>query len=106
MREIKFRTWDKRFKNMIYSGAMAILYLNDKDHEIMQFTGLLDRNKKEIWEGDIVTFHLGRDYKGTIEWSDDESGFQIMPYFRWLTPRLEIEVIGNIYQNPELLEDK
>jgi len=118
VREIKFRAWDKRFNNMVYAGAMAILYLNDKDHEIMQFTGLHDSNGKKIWEGDIIRIPREKDiwqirwhYHGfclsrkrkphTVDWGADEEG-----YINYSRLWEEIEVIGNLYENPELVKEK
>jgi hypothetical protein len=105
MREIKFRAWDKRFKRMVYSGAMAILYLRDDDHEIMQFTGLHDFMKKDIYEGDILSFvPLGHPkfenpyIPFQVFWKGQEARFS-----DW-TPRNPIYIIGNIYETPELLK--
>ena len=140
MRTIKFRAWDKVGKQMsepfalfgeftlmgavhswqheFRSGGDSIGYLNDL--EIMQFTGLLDKNGKEIYEGDILTFldaetistENGMDFnesmgRGVVEWCDYEG--------RWdVTNRDSVdledifgepgtEIIGNIHENPELL---
>ena len=117
-REIKFRAWDKLNKEMldwedIKHWDFYCLCPPINRHEFMQFTGLYDKNKKMIWEGDwfkskwrtdpyMIIFQDGG-FKGIYQWQtkNDVSGF----YFD--TREAESgEVIGNIYENPELLEDK
>lgn len=86
------------------------------DVVLMQSTGLLDKNGVEIFEGDVVQFedcYTETDFlyvnKGVIEWS--QSGFTISNrdsvMMEDLLDRgsLDVEVIGNIYENPELLDD-
>ena len=68
---------------------------------LMQFTGLLDKNGKECFEGDIVKNHNG--YLKTIEWED--GGFVIKGKTKTdFDCGDTIEVIGNIYETPELLK--
>lgn len=71
-----------------------------------QFTGLLDKNGKEVFEGDIIKSEIyEKEDTGTIEWSNDGlyivNGNHLQDYHFG-----KIEIIGNIYQNPELLEIK
>ena len=120
MREIKFRAWDKDDKVMLsweyhlysYAKNQGMSSMEWFDHEIlMQYTGLKDIEKKEVYEGDIVyeTF-MGEDdvYKGEVVWFD--SGWFIKTKEHGtlaLTDCSEsIEVIGNIYENPELIGGK
>jgi hypothetical protein len=118
MREIKFRAWDKENEEM-YDVAMIDVETGEvayTDHptgynadalleqvELMQYTGLKDKNGKEIYEGDII---LRQDEVGRIEFSEDGSFLIRFPHHlaRMNATWGPIEVIGNIYENPELLE--
>ena len=132
MREIKFRAWfdghmyevakldfwgdpDQATCDMArmslteYGNVEEIfdVYLNEV--ELMQYTGLKDKNGKEIYEGDIldVILHNGEHENFLIQWDEREAGFEaynrdrsnyILSYI-WD----ECEVIGNIFENPELM---
>jgi hypothetical protein len=116
MREIKFRVFSRG--KMFYvnePGRMIPLggYAPSQD-SLMQYTGLKDKNGKEIYEGDVVKFDtrdIGGDIGiGVVEWCDD---FTIGNYPGWMLwcPRwayrmelLGCDIIGNIYENPELIE--
>ena len=137
MREIKFKAWDKKKKEIgvLTSNALKELLLNDcfnalqEDYELMQFTGLKDRNGKEIYEGDILMYRNNMSVKNPGvpfdsyhkvcfgeydfgEYEDQEDGYgwyiqdvDVENYGSSLTPISSdmYEVIGNIYENPELI---
>ena len=113
-REIKFRAWheadgrmvypfSKGFNNILSNGDLLNSYEN-----IMQFTGLKDKNGKEIYEGDMVRWEdiqddgYGCGYLTTIEEPVYFGGGAFYPICTM--PEKQFEVIGNIYENPELLK--
>ena len=116
MREIKFRAWDKLNKEMnniefinfqerrAYKNDVS--YLNFNDTELMQYTGLNDKNGKEIYEGDILFESFGEEYFKVVF----ENGIfraEADGYSSDLENYDDIcEVVGNIYENPELMEDE
>lgn len=115
MREIKFRTWDKE-DGFVYSDKTncchfdAVCYDNEN---IMQYTGLVDKNNKEIYEGDIIKLDgvCGDDGIYQIYYEEDFAGFAITKHIDKSSSESfgygeshHCEVIGNIYENPELLK--
>ena len=131
MREIKFRAWNKKTKEIYYESeeyrtnrgeyrmlisiddigegkdiidiAVAILH---KDFIVMQYTGLKDKKGKEIYEGDIILATIienllpsgeNSEYvdKRVVEWNKEQGGFAFAED--------EYEIIGNIYENKDLL---
>lgn len=141
-REIRFRAWDKATNEMIVEGFHVFgeytlfniigQYLLENalgkgslerynDVEVMQFTGLKDKNGKEIYEGDILRLHNEEEdygmgpnyhyrqvfYKGGAFCVDWEFGEYDRTAIGWALDKwgldMSTEVIGNIHENPELL---
>lgn len=119
-REIKFRAWDKEKNIMLDVLAVEVGmpkghntihpngsdYMNEEECELMQYTGLKDKNGKEIYEGDIVskTMSVGGGNKERfgemVEWDYSKLGRRAEDYKKnW-------EVIGNIWENGDLLLTK
>ena len=117
-REIKFRVWFPCGKpNPFMSRALSIYDISTPtgvDHVVLQYTGLKDKNGTEIYEGDIANTGYGVDvieYSDTIVF-DGSGGCHPGFYFKNEISELQYhmdmdtcEVIGNIYENPELLEN-
>lgn len=121
-REIKFRAWDKRNKEFIASGFHVIgettmfsivenYCWDNRDSEIgettmerlgevliSEFTGLKDKNGKDIYEGDIVKNYNG--YVYVVEWTESRDS---EPCFGISNDPPMPEVIGNIYEDGNLL---
>lgn len=128
---LRFRAWDKEFKEMVQVDALVFdeqiikaTYKNGnvvkeelKNYVLMQSTGLTDKNGKEIFEGDIVTDgHTTGDIKnhatygfymvddnGTERWFSDAATIEDFEEDAKDVSEI-LEIIGNIHTNPELLE--
>ena len=124
----KFRAWDSHEKKMFTNAQLIIwngnVYANDNsklsvdnlkgwnvdEKYLMQSTGLLDVNGKEIFEGDVVDVF---DSRYTVFYDSENASFRLKPRDkRWNTDYMSnyaheasFEIIGNIYENPELLEE-
>ena len=130
MREIKFRAWVKDSKSMIEDvlpihNEVYRLYCRDFEQdtdryqnlgsaEIMQYTGLKDKNGKEIYEGDIVRCPLKHNEHLNYEVVFDYGSFTGVRHLDGYDVKVVTasmmsimgEVIGNIHDNPELLENR
>ncbi len=135
MREIKFRAWDLVTKTMqdvpaiFYASGEKLKMVNMSENrrfEFMQYTGLKDKNGVEVWEGDILQpeqFNLKPVYwhgcggeRAVVAWEDNVfgwvldfytmfggEGYEQLKYFK--KHRSDWVIIGNIYENPELLKE-
>jgi uncharacterized phage protein (TIGR01671 family) len=130
MRKLKFRAWDTTNKKM-YDRVLAgpgdpcsIVWDEDR-HEwvqfddacgvIMQYTGLIDSNGVEIYEGDIVSTGHATDVVEWIEAIDTDRDWQhctgflihLLPMnITYKYSQLNVKVIGNVYEHPHLIPNK
>jgi hypothetical protein len=111
MREIKFRAWDSLADVWIENIASQELWFIERPPtyiDIMQYSGLRDKQGVEIYEGDILEsgnlhYKLVWEDGKACELHNKKDKYAPRFTFNYLD---EIEVIGNIYENPELLEEK
>lgn len=113
-RKIKFRAWDKGKREMREvrdshwdaNGGLEVEYscqpMDEACHgsdTLMQYTGMKDKNEKEIYEGDILQAPINAMVEGTqtlkVDWA--------LGFWKGHMVYKESEIIGNIYENPELL---
>lgn len=89
------------------TGLSKLIVLREVYPETVgEYTGLTDKNGKKIFEGDFIRSNSGRGY---IEYYPNDCAFDVVDDhgFLWLISEMSnIEVIGNIHDNPELLEEK
>lgn len=127
----KFRAWASQIKQMVYMGGpKCVLYEFDEDEEwgmffpfkskqaclsgydsIMQFTGLHDKNGRDIYEGDLLKHENSKEKDHAFEVIFEDGGFRLRQLWQKEYPnsmtsgaRLirELIYIGNIHENPEL----
>jgi uncharacterized phage protein (TIGR01671 family) len=130
MRKIKLRCWNTNEKRWYFHGEeiwslrpeITLVLNNTPKREnlvLMQWTGLKDKNGKEIYEGDLLIDNDLEAVRYKIVWYDDQAGFEIEalidkegnwdivePLDEFISGELSLpifEIIGNIYENPELL---
>lgn len=130
---IRFRAWHNTWEEMSEvkrirfddEGNVTTVLFIGKDLgvnakideiELMQSTGLFDENDKEIFDGDILKVKImsGQSWLETVRYNDVKAMFvskevkrkvlESPLYDLFITDLLEVEVIGNIYENPELVE--
>jgi uncharacterized phage protein (TIGR01671 family) len=131
MREIKFRAWDEANKKYIEWHDFSIVFDSDSLYELLcgniknfileQFTGLRDKNGREIYEGDVITSAISRAHQeelgcsitGVVNYEPCLGSYDITSIFDdedfckfSEIDEFNIFVIGNIHEKPELLESK
>ena len=120
MKGLKFRVWEEREKeydtwsyilddsgNLFRNAYGALIECDKKDYIIEQYTGLEDKNGKEIYEGDIVSVrnkNRKNEYDiGVVEFG--KAAFRC-PFLLGKYHSGQVEVIGNIHENADLMEKK
>jgi len=110
VREIKFRAWNKIYEIMIPNGGWEGIYDFKDDVFIwQQFTGLKDKNGKEIYEGDILEWQTedGEKVSGpsVVEYWEGDACFTETPILNGFSSSHTAwyKIIGNIHENPEVL---
>lgn len=127
MREIKFRAWDKQTRDWLHLNTESTEWYNkrvgvfreffDKHVHLMQYTGLKDKNGREIYEGDIIEFHSHKNFLAEViyqppsfcvRWFNQKITRlrQLHLGYEPILPNIDIigVVVGNVYEHPELLD--
>lgn len=116
--KVKFRAWDKNHKEMIYISDFYWFEeegVHDSDgmghytnYELMLSTNECDKNNKEIYDGDIISHIVnGKKLVGKVDYADGSFGVRIVgggAQFLCFFVDNTCEVIGNVYENPNLLD--
>lgn len=117
MRERKYRIYDKKTGGMEYLGLLEVSqFFNTctdeyiKNFIVMEWTGLFDRGKKEIYEGDIVekNFIIGGICKLQVKWVNAYAGFFIGNKHGTfsIANENELTIVGNVFENPDLVSSR
>lgn len=120
MRELKFRAWDKSVEHLyevqtlidggdaigryVLNGEMNYIHLCADEIIVEQYTGLKDKNGKEIYEGDILESTWNCD-KAVVVWNNVEGEWEHYADFNTHSKYSGSVVIGNIHENGDLLND-
>ena len=116
MRELRFRVWNPDKERMMYFMMTNIWfpdrYLIQYKIDVQQFTGLLDKNGKEIYEGDLLEFAYtdNKKFVGKVEYKDKFACFVVVVGNAFETfsdladHNQSFKVVGNIFENSELLK--
>lgn len=118
MRKLKFRAWVDKFNYYTYDiqeREDMFEWFDNPDIYIEPCTGLKDKNGKDIYDGDILWWKhyygmTGENIETTakVYWEEKDASFVVGDWFEPLGPLVvedEVEVIGNIHENPELLNE-
>ena len=124
MSETKFRAWDKENKEMcrvigihydaegkiefvsVLTPRDTIHYIDVKDLLLLQFSGFHDRNGLEIYVGDIICWFVSQNIIGEVKFEGGSFIVANNTLEHFASNDIGVEVIGNIYQNSKLLEEK
>lgn len=118
----RYRAWDKEQEKMYYDvehiyddwktscASFGAMLENTKRFDVMQYTGKKDINNHRIFEKDIVSFRTlnGTELIGKVKYYEDGASFLITAkerYAEYLNNVSDLEVLGNTYENKELLND-
>lgn len=114
MKIIKFRVWNTKLKKFFTQEDdqridLSLHYWETTKHVEypQQFTGLKDKNDKEIYDGDVINFYYNDRYLTlAVEWNDSWLcfGVNFNGELLYLNQLDEIEIFGNIYEKPELCQ--